>query len=65
MATPSGTLRTGPCYVPCGVRRQQAAVLPFFEFGLTVARDGGLVGLRRTGVGEAKRILEAEMGVVA
>jgi hypothetical protein len=40
-------------------------VLPFFEFGLTVARGGGLVGLRRTGAGEAKRILEAEMGVVA
>jgi hypothetical protein len=65
MATLSGTLRTGPCYVPCGVYGQLAAVPLFFEFGLTVARDGGLVGLRRTGVGEAKRILEAEVGVVA
>ena len=38
---------------------------PFFEFGLTVERDGGLVWLRITGEGEAKRVLEAEMGVGA
>jgi hypothetical protein len=36
---------------------------PFFEFRLTVERDGGPVWLRTTGEGEAKRILEAEMGV--
>jgi len=36
---------------------------PFFEFGLTVERDGGPVWLRITGEEEAKRILEAEMGV--
>jgi hypothetical protein len=40
---------------------------PFFEFGLTVERDGGPVWLRITGKGEgeAKRVLEAEMGVGA
>ena len=38
---------------------------PFFEFGLTVERDGGPVWLRITGEGEAKRVLEAEMGVSA
>jgi hypothetical protein len=38
---------------------------PFFEFGLTVERDGGPVWLRITGEGEAKRLLEAEMGVGA
>jgi hypothetical protein len=38
---------------------------PFFEFGLTVERDGGPVWLRITGEGEAKRVLEAEMGVGA
>ncbi len=38
---------------------------PFFEFGLTVERAGGPVWLRMTGGGEAKRILEAEMGVGA
>src|SRR5215213_4453936 len=32
---------------------------PFFEFGLTVERDGGPVWLRMTGGGEAKRVLEA------
>jgi hypothetical protein len=37
---------------------------PFFEFGLTVERDGGPVWLRITGEREAKRVLEAEMGVV-
>jgi hypothetical protein len=36
---------------------------PFFEFGITVGRDGGPVWLRITGEGEAKRVLEAEMGV--
>ena len=36
---------------------------PFFEFGLTVERDGGPIWLRITGEGEAKRVLEAEMGV--
>src|SRR5919107_939140 len=30
---------------------------PFFEFGVTVERDGGPVWLRITGSGEAKRIL--------
>jgi hypothetical protein len=35
---------------------------PFFEFGLTVERDGGPIWLRITGEGEAKRVLEAEMG---
>lgn len=38
---------------------------PFFEFGLTVERAGGPVWLRITGEGEAKRVLEAEMGVGA
>jgi len=38
---------------------------PFFEFGITVERSGGPVWLRLTGAGEAKRILEAEMGVGA
>jgi hypothetical protein len=38
---------------------------PFFEFGLTVERDGGPVWLRMTGAGDAKRVLEAEMGVDA
>jgi hypothetical protein len=38
---------------------------PFFEFGITVERDGGPVWLRITGEGEAKRVLEAEMGVGA
>jgi hypothetical protein len=38
---------------------------PFFEFGVTVERDGGPVWLRITGEGEAKRVLEAEMGVGA
>jgi hypothetical protein len=38
---------------------------PFFEFGITVERAGGPVWLRITGEGEAKRVLEAEMGVGA
>ena len=38
---------------------------PFFEFGITVGRDGGPVWLRMTGEGEAKRVLEAEVGVGA
>ena len=38
---------------------------PFFEFGITVERDGGPVWFRITGEGEAKRILEAEMSVGA
>ena len=38
---------------------------PFFEFGLTVERAGGPVWMRITGTGEAKRILEAEMGAGA
>lgn len=38
---------------------------PFFEFGITVERDGGPVWLRITGEGEAKGVLEAEMGVGA
>jgi hypothetical protein len=38
---------------------------PFFEFGLTVERDGGPVWLRITGEGEAKCVLEEEMGVGA
>src|SRR3712207_4055184 len=38
---------------------------PFFEFGITVERDGGPVWLRIAGEGEAKRVLEAEMGVGA
>ena len=37
---------------------------PFFEFGLTVGRDGGPAWLRITGEGEeAKRVLAAEVGV--
>ena len=35
---------------------------PFFEFEITVERAGGPVWLRVTGAGEAKRVLEAEMG---
>ena len=38
---------------------------PFFEFGLTVEGDGGPVWLRITGEGEAKRVLEAAMGIGA
>ncbi len=38
---------------------------PFFEFGITVERDGGPVWLRITGESEAKPVLEAEMGVGA
>ena len=38
---------------------------PFFDFALTVERGGGPVWLRMTGKGEAKRVLEAEMGVGA
>ena len=38
---------------------------PFFEFGITLERDGGPVWLRITGEGEAKHVLEAEMGVGA
>ena len=38
---------------------------PFFEFGITIERGGGPVWLRITGEGEAKRVLEAEMGVGA
>ena len=38
---------------------------PFSEFGITVERDGGSVWLQITGEGEAKRVLEAEMGVDA
>ncbi len=37
---------------------------PFFEFGITV-ESGGPVWLRMTGEGEAKLVLEAEMGVGA
>ena len=36
---------------------------PFFEFGLTVERDGGPLWLRITGEGGAKHVLEAEIGV--
>jgi hypothetical protein len=35
---------------------------PFFEFEITVERADGPVWLRMTGAGEAKRLLEAEMG---
>jgi len=35
---------------------------PFFEFGISVGRGGGPVWLRMSGEGEAKRVLEAEMG---
>jgi hypothetical protein len=38
---------------------------PFFEFGITVERDGGPVWFRIMGEGKAKRVLEAEMGVGA
>jgi hypothetical protein len=38
---------------------------PFFEFGIAVERAGGPVWLRMTGAGDAKRILEAELGVGA
>jgi hypothetical protein len=38
---------------------------PFFEFEIAVERDGGAVWLRITGEGEAKGVLEAEMGVGA
>ena len=38
---------------------------PFFEFGITVERDGGPVWLRMRGEGEAKRLLEAETGLGA
>ena len=38
---------------------------PFFEFRLTAERDRGPVWLRITGEGEAKGVLEAEMGVGA
>ena len=38
---------------------------PFFEFGITVERDGGPVWFRITGEGEAKQVLEAEMGIGA
>jgi hypothetical protein len=36
---------------------------PFFEFAITVERDGGPVWLRMTGEGEAKGVLEAEMAL--
>ena len=35
---------------------------PFLDFALTIERDGGPVWLRMTGKGEAKHVLEAEMG---
>lgn len=38
---------------------------PFFEFTLTVGGDGGPAWLRIAGEGEAKSVLEAEMGVGA
>jgi hypothetical protein len=38
---------------------------PFFEFAITVECGGGPVWLRMTGEGEAKAVLEAEMGVDA
>jgi hypothetical protein len=38
---------------------------PFFEFGIAVERAGGPVWLRMTGAGDAKQVLEAEMGVGA
>jgi len=38
---------------------------PFFEFGIAVERAGGPVWLRMTGAGDAKRILEAGLGVGA
>lgn len=38
---------------------------PFFEFEISVGRDGGPVWLRMSGEREAKRVLEMEMGVGA
>jgi hypothetical protein len=38
---------------------------PFFGFAITVGRDGGPAWLRITGEGEAKHVLEAEMGLSA
>ena len=38
---------------------------PFFEFGITVERDGGPVWFQITGEGEAKRVLEVDMGIGA
>ena len=38
---------------------------PFFEFEITVGSAGGPVWLRMTGEGEAKRFLEAEVGIGA
>jgi len=38
---------------------------PFFEFEISVGRGGGPVWLRMSGEGEAKRVLEAEMGAGA
>jgi len=38
---------------------------PFFEFEIAVGRGGGPVWLRMTGEGQAKRVLETEMGVGA
>jgi hypothetical protein len=38
---------------------------PFFEFGITVEHAWGPVWLRMTGGGEAKRVLESEMGASA
>jgi len=38
---------------------------PYFEFGITFERAGGPVWLRMTGGEEAKRLLEAQMGVGA
>lgn len=35
---------------------------PFFEFEISVGRGGGQVWLRMSGEGEAKQVLEAEMG---
>ena len=35
---------------------------PFLEFKITVGRDGGAVWLRMRGAGQAKGVLEAEMG---
>jgi hypothetical protein len=38
---------------------------PFFGFEIAVERSGGPAWLRITGEGKAKRVLEAEMGLVA
>ncbi len=38
---------------------------PFFGFEITVERGGGAAWLRITAEGEAKRVLEAEMGLGA